>query len=73
LNITSGKQTVATVPAQVVSMNEKNHADGYSEKKANDGKNALTEIFFGGKSYELRLGDQASNAPSTSGNTGSNQ
>jgi hypothetical protein len=73
LNITSGKRTVATVPAQLISSSEKAQTDGYSEKKADDGQNALTEIFFGGKNYELRLGDQTSSAPANSGNAASNK
>ncbi len=73
LSITSGKQTVASVPAQVVTVGEKNRTDGYAAKKSDDGKNALTEIFFHGKDFELRLGDQASAEPSHSGTSGSNQ
>jgi hypothetical protein len=73
LNITSGKQTVASVTAQVVTVGEKNQTDGYAAKKLDDGKNALTEIFFHGKDFELRLGDQASVEPSHSGTSGSNQ
>jgi hypothetical protein len=67
LNITSGKKTVASVPAQVVTVSEKNRTDGYAAKKSEDGKNALTDIFFHGKSYEIRLGDQADAQPGTSG------
>lgn len=59
LNINRGKKTVASVPAQVVSVSEKNSSDGYAANKSDDGKNALTEIFFGGKNYQIRLGDQA--------------
>jgi hypothetical protein len=73
LNINSGKRTVATVPAQLVSSSEKAQTDGYSEKKADNGQNALTEIFFGGRNYELRVGDQAGNTPPSSGTSGSNQ
>ena len=73
LNITSGRQTVASVPALVVTVSEKNRTDGYASKQSNDGKNALTEIFFGGKNYELRVGDQASAEPSHSGANGTNQ
>jgi hypothetical protein len=73
LSITSGKQTVASVPAQVVTVSEKNRTDGYASKKSDDGNNALTEIFFGGKNYELRVGNQAGAEPSQPGTTGSNQ
>jgi len=73
LSITSGRQTVASVPAQVVTVSEKNRTDGYGAKKSDDGKNALTEIFFHGKDFELRVGDQANAEPSRSGTSGSNQ
>lgn len=73
LSITSGKKTVASVQAQVVSVTPKSPSDGYTAKKLDDGKNALTEIFFGGKSYELRLGDQSAATSSQSGANGANQ
>jgi hypothetical protein len=73
VNITEGKKTVASVPAQLVTVAEKNTTDGYASKKSDDGKMALTEIFFHGRDFELRLGDQASAEPSHSGTTGSNQ
>ncbi len=52
---------------------EKNRTDGYGAKKSDDGKNALTEIFFHGKDFELRLGDQTNAETSHSGTSGSNQ
>lgn len=73
LSITNGKQTVASVPAQVVTVSEKNRNDGYASKKADDGKDALTEIFFHGKDFEFHVGDQASAEPARSGTSGSNQ
>ncbi len=73
LSIASGKQTVVSVPAQVVTVGEKNRTDGYAAKKSHDGKNALTEIFFHGKDFEFHLGDQSSAEPSHSGTNGSNQ
>jgi hypothetical protein len=73
VNITEGKKTVASVPAQLVTVAEKNTTDGYASKKSDDGKKALTEIFLHGRDFELRLGDQASAEPSHSGATGSNQ
>ncbi len=73
LNITSGKKTVASVPAQVVTVSEKNRTDGYAAKKSEDGRNALTDIFFQGKTYEIRLGDQAGAEASQPGTTGSDQ
>ena len=72
LNIINGKKTVVSVPAQVVTVNEKYPTDGYISKKSDDGTSALTEIFFHGKNYELRLGDQASAQGAQSGTSGSN-
>jgi len=73
VNITEGKKTLASVPAQLVTVAEKNTTDGYASKKSDDGKKALTEIFFHGRDFELRLGDQASAEPSHSGTNASNQ
>ena len=73
LNITSSKKSVVSVPAQLVSVGEEYTTDGYAAKKSEDGKNALTEIFFHGKSYELRLVDQAGGEASQPGATGSSQ
>lgn len=73
VSITQGKKTVATVPAQLVPVAQKNPESGYVAKKAEDGQNALREIFFGGKTYELRLGEQSSPATTPSGASGTNQ
>jgi len=72
LNIINGKKTVASVPAQVVTLNEKYPTDGYASKQSEDGTSSLTEIFFHGKNYELRLGNQASAETAQSGTSGSN-
>src|ERR1700738_303928 len=58
LSITSSKKSVVSVPAQLIPVGEAYTTDGYAAK-SDDGKNALTEIFFHGKDYELRLGDQS--------------
>jgi hypothetical protein len=72
LNISNGKETLS-VPAEVVSVAEKAHADGYASTKAEDGNTALTEIFFGGKNYEIRLGNSSTGGSAISGTAGSNQ
>ena len=72
LSITSSKKTVVSVPAQLIPVGEAYTTDGYAAK-SEDGKNALTEIFFHGKDYELRLGDQAGGEASQPGATGSSQ
>ena len=72
LSITSSKKSVVSVPAQLIPVGEAYTTDGYAAK-SEDGKNALTEIFFHGKDYELRLGDQAGGEASQPGATGSSQ
>lgn len=72
LTISSGREAVVSVPAEVVTVSDKNRTDGYTASKANDGNNALTEISFGGRSYELRLANPSNGGAST-GATGSSQ
>src|SRR5258708_8268093 len=60
LNITSGKKTVASVPAQVETVSAKKRTDGYAATKYADGKNALTDILFLRKPSEIRFGAQDS-------------
>jgi hypothetical protein len=55
LKILQGKDTVATVPAQVVSENTANEHDGYVLRPAKNGGNSIEEIFFGGKKYDLKI------------------
>jgi hypothetical protein len=68
LTIDKGKKTVLSVPAQVTPVTEKQDQDGYVAKNEG-GQNVLSEIFFHGKDYELKLADQGSSpAPSARGN-----
>src|SRR5580692_9550264 len=67
LNILKGKQTVATVPAHMESETASNTQDGYAVKPGNDGSQSITELFFHGEKYELKIGqdsgaDQGSNS-----------
>jgi hypothetical protein len=73
LTISSGKETIVSVPAEVVTVADKSRTDGYTASKANDGSSALTEISFGGKTYELRLGNPSNGGASSTGATGSSQ
>lgn len=68
LKILNGKNTIATVPARVVTGNASPNSDGYATKKDADGTTKLTQIFFSGKKYELDLGQGAQAA---TGNPGS--
>jgi hypothetical protein len=69
VNIRSGKETVATVPAKVVPTERKLDSDGYTASKDQDGKNKLSQVFFHGKDYRLELEPQG---PSQNGATGNN-
>lgn len=72
LTIASGRRDVATVSAQVIPISEKNQTNGYASRRDPDGTSALTEIFFQGRSYEIRVGEpSARDAQPTS--SGSNQ
>jgi hypothetical protein len=66
VNILKGKETVATVPARIVSESASNNQDGYIVKPGADGSQSLTEVFFTGEKYDLEIG-QASNANTTQG------
>jgi hypothetical protein len=57
LSISHGKETVAKVPAQLVSLKKAEFGSGYSTSAEPGGSLTLTEIFFGGKKYELSLGE----------------
>ena len=73
VSIAQGKQQIVSVPAQVVPVAQKAATDGYTAKKEQDGTNALTEIFFQNRSYEIRFGEQAASTPSAAAPSGSNQ
>jgi hypothetical protein len=73
LNIANGKQALASVPARLVPVSQKNRTSGYSSAKQRDGSSALTSVFFQGKSYELQIGEQSATAPQQPATSGSNQ
>jgi hypothetical protein len=66
VNILKGKETVATVPARIVSESASNSQDGYALKPGADGSQSLAEVFFTGERYDLEIG-QASNANTAPG------
>jgi hypothetical protein len=57
LSISDGRETVAKVPAQILPLKKAEAASGYSTSTDQAGNKALTEIFFGGKKYELSIGE----------------
>jgi hypothetical protein len=65
VNILKGKETVASVPAHVVSVAVSNKQDGYSSTASKDGSPALTGIFFSGDKYNLEIGQGTSAGTAT--------
>jgi hypothetical protein len=68
VSVRQGKETIATIPAQIETTNSAPTSAGYSTKKEDDGSKLLTNVFFAGKKYTLNLDQQASSpAVSASG------
>ena len=59
LSIRHGKDTIATVPAQLDISTSAPASTGYSTKREDDGSKSLTGVFFSGKKYSLNLDQQA--------------
>ena len=57
LSISDGRETVAKVPAQIVPLKKAEAASGYTTSTDQAGNKSLTEIFFGGKKYQLSIGE----------------
>jgi hypothetical protein len=72
LSILDGRETVAKVPAQLVTLDKAGAASGYSTRADQAGNKALTEIFFGGKKYELSIGEASAAATPSDKTQGSN-
>ena len=72
LSIQKGKETLATVPAQIEASKSAPESTGYSTRKEGDGSKSITNVFFAGKKYVLNLDQQAAatsaQAASTAGN-----
>lgn len=63
VSIVQGKETVATVSAREVPLNS-TVPDSYGTRAAQDGSKTLTQLFFGGKKYELEIGGGSAGAAS---------
>ena len=72
LRVFKGKETVATVPAHIVSAPAPYKQDGYSSSASKDGSPAVTVIFFSGDKFGLELGDSASAKTAASATSGTN-
>src|SRR5260370_17885687 len=64
LTISSGRDTVAKVPAQILPVKTAQTGSGYSTNTHQPVNNTLTGIFFGGKKYELSIGEASAATPS---------
>jgi hypothetical protein len=73
LSISKGRDTVAKVPAQLLPLQKAVPGNGYSTSADQSGNKALSEIFFGGKKYELSIGGaSAASATPSDKSRGSN-
>ena len=64
VSILQGKDTVATVSARVVALTNSTTQDSYATRAAQDGSKTLTQLFFGGKKYELDISGSSAGAGS---------
>jgi hypothetical protein len=66
VSISNGRDTLTKVPGQLVPLKKTEPANGYSTSTDQAGNKALTGILFGGKKYQLSIGDAsaASGTPS---------
>jgi hypothetical protein len=69
VTILHNNDTVVTVPAHIVSENASNNETGYGVEAETDGSSRLTEVFFSGQRYDLKLGQGASNNGQSSGSS----
>jgi hypothetical protein len=73
LSISKGKETVAKVPAQLLPLQKAETGNGYSTNADQSGNKVLTDIYFGGKKYELSIsGASAASATPSDKSRGSN-
>jgi hypothetical protein len=66
LMILSHGKLVATVPAQLVELNQAGHDNATESRTNDDGSQSLTQIDFAGKKYALAFGDESAAAASVS-------
>jgi hypothetical protein len=65
VNILKGNKVVATTPARLIDLNQKQDNDAAVVKSNEDGSRSLTEIHFGGKKYALAIGQESANLDSS--------
>lgn len=69
LTILHHNDTVATVPAHIVSQNNANNETGYGVEAGADGGKRLTEVFFSGQKYDVKIEQGANNNGQSSGSS----
>jgi hypothetical protein len=57
VSISDGRETVANVPAQLIPLKKAEPTSGYSTNTDQAGNKVLTGILFGGKKYQLSIGE----------------
>ena len=62
LNILKNNKVVATTPAKLVELDQKNNGDAALVNKAADGSRQLTGVRFAGKKYALAIGEGTAQA-----------
>ncbi|MBS1850754.1 MAG: hypothetical protein JST79_07565 [Acidobacteria bacterium] len=65
LQFLKGKQVVATVPAQIVSLEKATNQNSVITHDGGNGAPTLTQILFAGKKYALQIGDSAQQSASS--------
>lgn len=66
LSVLQGKKVVATVPAQLINLDQSaNHSAAIVKSNA-DGSRTLAEIRFGGKKYALAIASDSQSEPANS-------
>ncbi|HLJ28952.1 MAG TPA: hypothetical protein VKY85_19735 [Candidatus Angelobacter sp.] len=69
LNIIQNGKVVATVPARVVTLDQKSSNDIAEVKTAGNGDRTLTSIQFEGKTYALEIGGEVGGGDAASGSS----
>ena len=68
LTISNGRETVAKVPAQILPLTKAEANSGYSINTDQAGNKVLTGILFGGKKYQLSIGEASAATATPSDN-----
>jgi hypothetical protein len=67
LSISNGRETLAKVTAQLLPLAKPQRETGYSTNTDQAGNKALTSVLFGGKKYELSIGEASAATATPSG------